>query len=118
MSRRLEQVNGLLRQEISRLVAQELSDPRLPLLVTITRVATSADLRSARVYVSIMGSGEEKRTAVATLQSAAGFLQRTLRPRLTLRYVPTLSFRLDESIEEGARMLRAIEELSSTKENT
>ncbi len=118
MSRRLERVNELLRQELSNLVARELSDPRLSLLLTITRVETSADLRSARVFVSVMGDEEEKNTAVSTLQSAAGFLRRALRPRLLLRYVPSLTFRLDESIEEGARMLKAIEELPITKEPT
>ena len=114
MSRRLERVNELLRQEISQLVARELSDPRVPLLVTITRVDTSVDFHHARVYISVMGDSDEKRVAVATLQSAAGFLRRMLGPRLTMRYNPTLSFRLDESIEEGDRMLRAIEELPGT----
>ena len=114
MSRRLERVNELLRQELSQLVARELRDPRVPLLVTITRVDTSVDLQHARVYISVMGDSEEKGAAMAALQSAAGFLRRTLRPRLAMRYVPILSFHLDESIEEGDRMLRAIEELPKT----
>ena len=116
MSRRLERINELLRQELSQLLARELNDPRIPLLVTVTRVETSADLRHARVHISVMGASEEQRTAVDTLQSAAGFLQRELRPRLTLRFVPVLNFKLDHSIQEGARILRAIEEHPASKE--
>ena len=116
MSRRLERVNELLRQELSQLLAQELNDPRMPFLISITRVETSVDLQHARVFISVMGGNEEKRTAMTTLGAAAGFLHRELKPRLALRYIPTLSFRLDESIEKGAQMLRAIEELSTTNE--
>ena len=114
MSRRLERVNELLRHELSQLVAQELHDPRIPVLVTITRVESSVDLRYARVYISVMGDSVEKRETMDALHSAAGFLRRTLKPRLVMRHIPILSFRLDESIEEGSRMLRAIEELPET----
>ena len=111
MSRRTERVNELLRKELSWLLAKEMNDPRLPLLVTITRVTVATDLRNARVFVSIMGADEEKRSAIRMLQAAAGFLHRALKPRLTLRYVPGLSFHLDESIEEGARMLQIMDKL-------
>ena len=111
MSRRTERVGELLREELSWLLAREMSDPRLPLLVTITRVNVSADLRQAKVFVSIMGSDEEKRSAMKVLQAAVGFLWRALKPRLTLRYVPGLSFQLDESIEEGTRMLQIMDKL-------
>ena len=116
MSRRFERVNELLRQELSQLLARDLNDPRIPLLVTVTRVETSADLRYAQVYVSVMGDSGEQHIAVDTLQSAAGFIQRGLRPKLKLRFVPVLSFKLDHSLEEGARMLRAIEDLPIAKE--
>ena len=116
MSRRTQRINELLRQELSWLLAKEMNDPRLPLLVTITHVEVAADLRYARVFVSIMGSDEEKRSVVRILQAAAGFLQRSLKPRLALRYVPGLSFRLDESIEEGARMLQTMDRLDSSRE--
>lgn len=104
----------LLREELSRLVTSEMHDPRLPTLLSITRVAVSADLRHASVHVSIMGDDKEKRSAIQALKSAAGFLRRGLRPRLSLRYVPELSFQLDESIETGARTLQVINELGSS----
>ena len=116
MNRRVERLNQFLRQELSQLLMRGLNDPRIPQLVTVTRVETSVDLRYARVHISVMGTSEEKAIAVATLQAAAGFLQRELRPRLKLRYVPSLTFRLDDSIEEGARMLQAIQELPAARE--
>ena len=62
MTRRTDRVNGLLRQEISQLVAWELRDPRLSGIVSITQVDTSADLRHARVFVSVLGNREGKET--------------------------------------------------------
>jgi len=113
MSRRTERIGELLRKELSSLLANEMSDPRLPLMVSITHVDVSADLRLARVFVSIMGSNEEKHFAVKLLRGAAGFLIWELRPRLSLRYIPELSFELDQSIEEGARLLNLMDNLHS-----
>ncbi len=113
MSRRTERVNELIRKELSWLLAKEMNDPRLPVLVTITRVDVSSDLRHGKVYVSIMGSDEEKRSALRMLQAATGFLHHELKPRLTLRYIPVLSFQLDDSIEEGTRMLQIMDKLQS-----
>ena len=111
MSRRTERVNELLRKELSWLLAKEMNDPRLPLLVTITSVDISADLRQAKISISIMGDGEEKLATVRILQAASGFLRKELKPRLTLRHVPALLFQLDESIEEGAHMLQIMDKM-------
>ncbi len=113
MSRRTERVNELLRKELSSLVANQINDPRLPALVSITRVDVSVDLHHANVYVSIMGSNEQKRSGMKTLKDAAGFLHHALKPRLALRYIPDLSFQLDESIEASDRMLRIMNDLDS-----
>ena len=108
MSRRLEHVNGLLRQEISAIVSSELSDPRLGSLVSVTEVDCSPDLGSAKVYVSVLGEQEDKSSSLEALNSAAGFVHRTLRDRVRLRTLPSLEFRLDESIEAGFVMLEKI----------
>ena len=94
MSRRLERVNELLREELGVLLARGLNDPRIPLLVTVTRVETSSDLRYSSVYVSIMGDKDEQGNALAGLQSATGFIQRMLRPSLRLKYVPFINFQI------------------------
>ncbi|MFH1140856.1 MAG: 30S ribosome-binding factor RbfA [Chloroflexota bacterium] len=116
MNRRAERFSELLRKELSVLLATEVHDPRLPALVSITRVGVTDDLRHANVYVSIMGTGEEKQSGMKVLKDAAGFLHRALKPRLDIRYVPELSFQLDESIEAGDRTLRIMDGLDSSAE--
>ncbi|MEE8443340.1 MAG: 30S ribosome-binding factor RbfA [Dehalococcoidia bacterium] len=116
MRRRTQRVNELLRHELSWLLATEMNDPRLPTLVTITHVEVTADLRFARVFVSFMGTDEEKKSAMEMLNAATGFLRRGLKPKLTLRHVPGLSFQLDESIEKGTRLLQILDGISPPSE--
>lgn len=115
MTRRTDRVNGLLRQEIGSLLLHGLRDPRLAHLLSVTRVKTSVDLRHAQVFVSVMGSPQEKQEAMGGLCSAAPFLRRELRGRLSLRTIPELRFVLDESIEEGERLLRLMDRLSDSE---
>lgn len=114
MSRRADRINGLLRQEISLLLSREIKDPRLDGVVSITQVQTSSDLRNARVFVSVLGSSEDKAEALNGIQSAATFLRRSLRDRLKLRYVPFLKFALDESIEDADTVLRIMDGIHET----
>ncbi len=116
MTRRTERLNDLLREELSWILTRQMRDPRLSVLVTITKVEISSDLRQAVVHVSVLGTAEEKQTTLEMLRSASGFLQRELKPKLDLRYVPYLSFKLDESIEEGIRMQRLMDSLEPAKE--
>lgn len=109
--RRMERVNGLLRQEIAALVANGLNDPRLRGLISITQVRVASDLRSARVYVSVMGAEDLRDDALAGIQSAASYLRRELRDRIALRYVPFLTFELDETMLEADRLMRIIDDL-------
>lgn len=111
MSRRIERVNGVLRQEISRVLTTELRDPRLSALVTVTQVETSADLRHAKVFVSVLGDGAEKKSTLEALRSAAGYVHRNIRDNLTMKSVPTLEFAIDDSIERGAELSRMIDGL-------
>ena len=108
MNRRMDRVNMLVRQEISRILALELNDPRLSSLISITEVRTSRDLRSAKVYFSVLGDEDAKQDAKTALESAGGFIHRTMKRNLNLKFVPFLSFQLDESIELGADMLDLI----------
>ena len=111
MSRRVDRINGLLRQEISQLLAREIKDPRLGGVISITQVQTANDLRSARVLVSVLGDRETQESALDGIQSAAAFLRRELRDRLKLRYVPFLKFALDDSMESADAVLRLMNQL-------
>lgn len=105
MTRRTERINDLLREQISDLVRTELKDPRIGGLVSITEVDVAPDLRHAKVYVSVLGTDEEKVSTLKALGAAAHFLQRSLGRRLTIRRIPQLSFVADNSLERGARIL-------------
>ena len=116
-SRRANRVNDLIREELSELIRRQLRDPRLAEVVSITQVEISADFRSARVFVSTLGEEEEKERTLEALRSAAGFLRRTLKPRLSLKTVPFLTFARDDSIEGGARLLALIDEAAPPPES-
>jgi ribosome-binding factor A len=101
--KRLERVNQLLKEEISTLVQRELKDPRLG-FVSVTEVDVTADLRTARVYCSVLGPEDQWLSSFRALDSARGFIRNWLRRHLDLRVVPELVFRPDRSMEHAARM--------------
>lgn len=109
--RRTDRVNVLLRQQLSEIISREVKDPRLARIITIVHVGVSADLRHARVYTSVLGGPDERKTAVDTLNRAAGFIRRELTGRIKLKTVPFLSFVPDDSIEEGDRLQARIAEV-------
>lgn len=111
MSRRTERLNMQIQRELSDLIRQA-KDPRLGCFLSVTRVDTTADLQFAKVYISVMGSDEEKKNAMAGLESASGFFYRELRSRLSLRHTPQIVFCKDESIEQGARLLTLMNNVS------
>ncbi len=114
MSLRTTRVNELLRAEISELILREVKDPRVSEgLITITEIRVSPDLRHATVFVSHLGTDEERQHALEGLQHAAPFLHRELVHRLKMRNVPDLVFRFDPSIERGARLSDLIRKVSS-----
>jgi ribosome-binding factor A len=116
MTRRLERLNGLFRQELSDLLLRQLKDPRLAQFVSITRVIVSPDLSHARVFVSVMGSEEEKTSTLEGLTAAANYLRRELNNRISLRRMPELSFRRDDSLEQGAHVLDLLNQISEESE--
>lgn len=111
MSRRLEKVNELIRQDLSAIILQSIRDPRVHGLLSITAVDTSPDLAHAIVYVSGLGTPEQRQEALAGLRRAAGFLRHELRGKLSIRQVPQIDFRLDETIERGARVYELLDQL-------
>ena len=114
--RRMERVNGLLREEIADLLSSQVNDPRLRGIITITQVRTATDLRSARVYVSVMGAEAVRQEALAGIQSSASYLRRELRSRVSLRHVPFLTFQLDDAMLEANRLMQLIDDLEVQEE--
>jgi ribosome-binding factor A len=111
--KRLDRVNQLIKEEISLLLQRELKDPRLG-FVTVTEVDVAKDLRSAKVYVSVLGGEAEWSGSLAALQSARGFIRNLLAPRLRLRAVPDLTFLPDRSMAHAAHIQSLLERLRET----
>jgi ribosome-binding factor A len=101
--KRLERVNQLIREEISAVLQRQIKDPRLG-FVTVTEVDTTADLKLARVYVSVLGPEEQWAKSFKALESARGFVWNWLRKHLDLRVTPQLAFRPDRSMEHAAHI--------------
>lgn len=103
MSERMPRVDELLREEISAHIGRSLSDPRLG-FVTVTSVSTSPDLRHAKVFVSTIGSEDQRIASLAALRSAAPHLRTLIGKGLRIRRIPDLHFELDEAGDRGARI--------------
>ena len=109
---RLQRVNQLIREEISHLIQRELKDPRLG-FVTVTEVDAAKDLRTAKVYVSVLGSEAQWKESLEALESARGFIRNWLTPRLRLRAIPHLTFHADRSMAHAAHIQTVLEELKT-----
>jgi len=113
MTRRTERINSVIQQEISDLLREQVNDPRLTSLISITRVSTSPDLKHAKVFISALGDKVNKNEILHGFTAASGFLRRQLANRLRLKHMPELSFHFDDSIERGAEVLRLIKQVTS-----
>ncbi|MGI9254150.1 MAG: 30S ribosome-binding factor RbfA [Thermomicrobiales bacterium] len=111
MSRRTLQVGEMLREELSDIIRNEVKDPRLAFW-SITGVEVPPDLRTARVFVSVLGTDEERKETLKALTSASGFIRHHLKPRLRMRQIPELEFRDDRSMEHADKIGRALRELA------
>ena len=101
--KRAQRVAPLIAQELGRLLTEELQDPRIG-FVTVTEVRLTDDLRTARVYVSIIGDAQARQLSLRGLKAAVGFLRREIARCLKLRMVPQLHFVLDESLDKAQRL--------------
>ncbi len=108
MMDRIDRISEEMKKEVSAIIQNELKDPRVPKFVSVTSADVTKDLRYAKVYVSVLGSEEDKKNALEGLKSAAGFIRREAGQRLQLRYAPELYFELDNSIERGVYITKLI----------
>lgn len=110
MRYRQEQLGEAIAHEVSDLIRTRMQDPRIG-FASVTGVELSADLRHARVFISVLGSADEQTATMRALDHGAGFLRRELAQRLSVRYTPELYFQLDESLARGAQVLELLREV-------
>ena len=107
-SERLRRVNEAVRQVLSDAISADLKDPRVG-FVTVTAVRTSPDLRHAHVFVSVLGSAEERETSLKGLRSSHGVIQARIASETRMKRTPTLTFHYDDTIEKGMRISRLLD---------
>jgi ribosome-binding factor A len=110
VARRTRQVGELLREELDDIIRREVKDPRIGFF-SITRVDVPTDLRSARVYISVLGTDEEREQTLTALRSAAGYIRHVLKPRLRMRQIPDLEFKDDRSMEYAQHITQALRDV-------
>jgi ribosome-binding factor A len=108
--KRSQRLNILLREEIADIIMRRVKDPRLG-FVTVTDVSLSEDLKIARVYVSVLNS-DEKAIAIEILNGAKGLIRSEVAKRVRSKFIPTLEFWIDESIEQGFKIDKLLKEIS------
>lgn len=111
---RLGRIERQIFREITLIIREELKDPRIG-FVTITRIELSADLHSAKVYVSILGAPQEQEETLKVLMGAAGFIRSKLGERMRLRLLPEIIFKKDDSMEHADRVFRILKDLNDAE---
>lgn len=117
MRLRPERVQEALRQEISLIVQTEIKDPRLG-FITITKVDLTKDLRYARVYFSVLGKNADKNKALKGLNSAKGYIKGLVADRIKLRFMPEISFKIDDTLEHTQHIYELLNRMEKPREET
>lgn len=113
-NQRAARVGEEMRAELANLL-REVKDPRIG-FVSIVKVEVTADLRHAKVFISVLGDDKQKKESMKGLSSASGFLRSELSQKMRLRFTPELHFTLDESIEHGSRIAQLLVQVQKEQE--
>ncbi|MDF2882461.1 MAG: ribosome-binding factor [Clostridiaceae bacterium] len=110
-------INEEMKKEISNIIQNEIRDPRLSAMISVTKVDVTKDLRYAKVYVSIFGKDEEKQESISALKNSSSFIRREIGHRINLRYTPEIIIELDNSIEHGMHIDEILNSIKEKKNN-
>ena len=114
MSQRKQRVTERIKQELSSIIHDQIKDPRVG-FVTITRVQLNDDLKYAKVFFSVMGTEEEKKSAKEGLDSAKNYIRKLLGDSLDIRYTPDFVFKIDESIEYDMHIEKLFDQIEQER---
>lgn len=112
---RMTRINDEIRKELSEIFRTELKDPRIKAMTSVIRTETTTDLKFCKVFVSVLGNDEEKKSVMEGLKNGKGFIRHLIAERINLRITPELLFRLDNSVEYSLHMTQLIDQI--TKED-
>lgn len=114
---RTDRLNSLLKEVISEVIKRNVRNPHVTQLATVTRVQISKDLRHAKVYISVIGTEQEKIETIDALNSAAGFIAVNASQQVVMRYFPELNFKLDDSVDKHMRVEKLLGEINEERKS-
>ena len=109
-------LNSLLKEVISEVIFREVKNPKVSELSSIAKVEITEDLRLAKVFVSVIGTDEEKKQTIQALQSASGFIGIKAAKKIVLRYFPVLTFLIDDTVEKQIRIENLVHKIHEERE--
>lgn len=115
--KRTDRLNSLLKEVISEVIRNEVSNPHVNQLVTVTRVDITTDLHYAKVYISVIGDEKSKQETLKALQSAAGFIAVSSSKKVVMRYFPELRFYLDDSVDKHMRIEEILTQIDAERKS-
>lgn len=115
--KRTDRLNSLLKEVITEVIKRDVRNPHVAEFVSVTRVEITKDLHYAKVYVSIIGSEQQKAETMDALNSAAGFIAIQSSREVVMRYFPELTFRLDDSVDKHMKIEELLSEINRERES-
>lgn len=114
---RTTRLNSLLKEVISEVIKRDVRNPHVNELLTVTRVEITKDLHYAKVYISVIGNEVQKQETLNALSTAAGFIAVNASKKVTMRYFPTLTFKLDDSVDKHMRIEKLLGEITNERQS-
>ena len=105
-------INGEVQKELSNIIRNEIKDPRIHPMTSVTSAVVAPDLKTCKAYISVYGTPEEKKSTMEGLLKAEGYIRRQLAANMNMRNTPEIRFILDESIEYGVNMSKMIDDVA------
>lgn len=115
-TRRTHRLNSLLKEVISEVIRKDVGHPKVSTFMTVTSVDVTKDLTQAKVYISVIGTAQEKEETLKALQSAAGYIAVLASKKVVLRHFPTLMFKLDDSVDNLIRIDSILKDIENQKQ--
>ena len=116
-TRRVNRLNSLLKEVISEVIWKDVGHPKVSKLVKVTNVEVTKDLALAKVYISVIGSDQDKEETMKALQSAAGYVAVLASKKVVIRHFPSLIFKLDESVDKHMRINDILKDIEQEKQS-
>ena len=104
-------INGEVQKELSKIIREEIKDPRIHPMTSVMAVEVAPNLKTCKAFISVLGNEEAKQSTIKGLKNAEGYIRRELARTLNLRNTPEIRFILDESIEYGVNMSKLIDDV-------